>query len=442
MGKPVSDIAITERGDRAFAAGQWQAALVAYGTVLREDPAELYAWYRTALTLTRLDPSGAGVATLEHCCEALAESGQLLLAIAAARDLGGLSEAKGQRLFERIAALYGTGSERVDRNRRPPPPPPPRSLSETATVVSNEEAVLCAEAEAACERAEAAWRERRSEANGQPLPFHQLLCELPAEDFVDFIPLMRTHVHGAGHAVVQQGSEGSSIFIVVRGTLEVTRDGVQLAHLRSGSFFGEMSLLTHSARAASVVCSGPALLFELEREALEQLAGSSPNVASVLADHARLRLLRNLMATSPLFRPLDPLRREGLIDLFATRLYQPGQTVISAGDESEGLHIVLSGSVEVVREDDSEAIKLAELGPGDLFGEISLIQRRKATARVVAGSKAVVLCLPRDAFNAHVAAYPEVLAHVYKIALEREEANKRVEESLQIEVDAEEEILI
>ena len=104
------------------------------------------------------------------------------------------------------------------------------------------------------------------------------------------------------------------------------------------------------------------------------------------------------------------------------------------------MYVVLTGAVEVSKREAGEVLRLAELGPGQLFGEISLIKDREATATVRALGKTVLLGLSRRAFNAHVSEFPEVLAHVYQVALDREEINFQLQSS--DSVDVEEDLLI
>lgn len=61
------------------------------------------------------------------------------------------------------------------------------------------------------------------------------------------------------------------------------------------------------------------------------------------------------------------------------------------------------------------------MGPGDYFGEISLVLRRPAVATVTAQSDTACLLLPRDAFLKTIEAHPELLAELYQTALRREE---------------------
>jgi CRP/FNR family cyclic AMP-dependent transcriptional regulator len=56
----------------------------------------------------------------------------------------------------------------------------------------------------------------------------------------------------AGHVIARQGDIGTGFFVVAEGTVRVVRDGVLLAHLGPGDFFGELSVLDGRPRNAMV----------------------------------------------------------------------------------------------------------------------------------------------------------------------------------------------
>lgn len=57
----------------------------------------------------------------------------------------------------------------------------------------------------------------------------------------------------AGTTVVQEGERGQEFFVIVSGRADVLIGGQHVAHLSSGEFFGEIALLDHRRRAATVV---------------------------------------------------------------------------------------------------------------------------------------------------------------------------------------------
>jgi small-conductance mechanosensitive channel/CRP-like cAMP-binding protein len=93
----------------------------------------------------------------------------------------------------------------------------------------------------------------------------------------------------AGGAVVRQGDEGDSLFIVAEGRVDVSVRAVaegpeqSLATLGSGDYFGEMSLLTGAPRSATIRASEEIRLVVLRKEALRPLLVADPTVLERLS---------------------------------------------------------------------------------------------------------------------------------------------------------------
>jgi CRP-like cAMP-binding protein len=56
----------------------------------------------------------------------------------------------------------------------------------------------------------------------------------------------------AGKTLVQEGDHGRELYVIIRGTAEVSRGGRKLRELVPGEFFGEMALLSPTHRTATV----------------------------------------------------------------------------------------------------------------------------------------------------------------------------------------------
>jgi CRP-like cAMP-binding protein len=81
----------------------------------------------------------------------------------------------------------------------------------------------------------------------------------------------------AGHAIARQGEIGTGFFVIVEGSVRVVRDGVIVARLGAGEFFGELSVLDRMPRNATVSAEVPTSCLALaswdfERVLLEQPA--------------------------------------------------------------------------------------------------------------------------------------------------------------------------
>ncbi len=82
-----------------------------------------------------------------------------------------------------------------------------------------------------------------------------------------------------GSVLVEQGTPGLEFFVVVEGSATASRNGLQLAVLEPGSFFGELALLDGGERTATVVAATDMKLLVLTRHEFMSLQSSAPSVA-------------------------------------------------------------------------------------------------------------------------------------------------------------------
>lgn len=122
----------------------------------------------------------------------------------------------------------------------------------------------------------------------------------------------------AGQRVVEQGAEGSSLYIVAEGLLEVRvrfdEDGVEhkVAKVGPGDFFGEMSLLTGAPRSASVITLTDVVIYKIEKVHLEPLLKARPLIAETLVELlSRRQEATQAMADTPEGVTIGPADSEG-----------------------------------------------------------------------------------------------------------------------------------
>ncbi|WP_285758756.1 Crp/Fnr family transcriptional regulator [Nocardiopsis ansamitocini] len=122
-----------------------------------------------------------------------------------------------------------------------------------------------------------------------------------------------------------------------------------------------------------------------------------------------------VLSKAPLFEALD---EDGSAALRATisevRLGR-GQTLFSEGDEGDRLYVILAGKVKLTRTAvDGRENLLGVLGPGEMFGELSLFDPRPRTASAVAVTDAILAGLGHDDLRPFISQQPEVAVHLLK----------------------------
>jgi CRP-like cAMP-binding protein len=91
----------------------------------------------------------------------------------------------------------------------------------------------------------------------------------------------------AGTVLIEEGKLGHEFIVLVEGEIEVTRDGRTLGHHGPGTYVGEIALLEHRPRTATVVATTPVKLEVIgQREfagLLEEVPGLSEQVSATAA---------------------------------------------------------------------------------------------------------------------------------------------------------------
>jgi hypothetical protein len=96
-----------------------------------------------------------------------------------------------------------------------------------------------------------------------------------------------------------------------------------------------------------------------------------------------------------LFRHLTMRELLAVMEILRIETFARGKRVMTEGEISDSLYVVLSGRLEVTR----HGSHLAELGVGTHFGEMALLNQRPRAATVVAKEAARLLVMDRTNFN-------------------------------------------
>ncbi|MDO8362316.1 MAG: cyclic nucleotide-binding domain-containing protein [Actinomycetota bacterium] len=86
----------------------------------------------------------------------------------------------------------------------------------------------------------------------------------------------------AGSLIVDQGQTGREAFIVLEGTVAVRRNGKKVGTFGPGTVVGELSLLDHGPRTATVVCDSDCVLLLLDQRHFMGVLDDVPALAHKL----------------------------------------------------------------------------------------------------------------------------------------------------------------
>lgn len=132
----------------------------------------------------------------------------------------------------------------------------------------------------------------------------------------------------------------------------------------------------------------------------------------------------DLLANIPLFAHLDDEGRRDLLALMTPSHVPSQEAVFWFGDKGDTLFVIEAGAAEVTAPDtNGDHVLLAQLGPGDVFGELGLLDGAPRSATVRAVTDLTLLGLSRDSFHAFLRQRPDVAIDLLQLMGARQRAS-------------------
>ena len=164
-----------------------------------------------------------------------------------------------------------------------------------------------------------------------------LFASLGEAQLDSLIRASRTLRFGRGEKVIEQGAEGSSMFVLLHGTahVSVAQNGtmIRVGSLRMGDSFGEMSLLTGERRSATVRAEDDCEVLEISKSAMAALLREAPECVAQLSELLAARKMETEgLLKDALQSPAEETKRAGI----SRHVSQPGARCFRIVDPADG----------------------------------------------------------------------------------------------------------
>lgn len=225
----------------------------------------------------------------------------------------------------------------------------------------------------------------------------------------------------AGQVLFRQGDPANSLYVIVDGAVVPIAEGerrYKLAVLERGEFFGEIGLLGEQPRNATIEAIVETKLLAIDRRLMWDLIEGEASVAKGLLRFLRARLIDRQMRTNPFFSAFARAERAAVARQFRFLEVDAETRLFDQGEAPEGLFLVLSGRLALLKRDDGSGSQkeVGTLGLGDVFGGLSLIDGRAPEAGVVARSRCWLVVLGEGRFRRILDANPHLDRVLRRIA--------------------------
>lgn len=234
----------------------------------------------------------------------------------------------------------------------------------------------------------------------------------------------------AGTALIREGDLSDSVYVLMKGSLEVSRrvDGqdVLLTTIDApGSIVGEMVAMGGGRRTATVTTLEPSRLVAFSPDRFQDLLATEPQLAADLASLAVRRAEEGELAEL-LTRHFEISDGEALAATTAAVAWhslRQGEVLFQEGEDSDRLYFVVRGRLVATRRDQTEGsdVRLGVAGRGDVVGEVGLLRGTPRTATVRALRDTVLASMDHSDFLDLVDRQPRVMVGLGMRAVTRAE---------------------
>jgi CRP/FNR family transcriptional regulator, cyclic AMP receptor protein len=140
----------------------------------------------------------------------------------------------------------------------------------------------------------------------------------------------------------------------------------------------------------------------------------------------------------PVFLDLRTISLDVLLDFLEEKTFASGEVIFSEGEKGRTMYIIREGEVEVRRKASSgQSVPIVPLGPGETFGEMTLVELEPRSATVVAKKKTTTYTLTNlDLWNLYKTdtyAYVIILQNICRMVSRRlRKADSRIADFLEV----------
>lgn len=243
------------------------------------------------------------------------------------------------------------------------------------------------------------------------------LCHLDRDQQDQVLSAMSWQRHRRGASIVQANGPSRGLHLIVSGKALVYVDvkaGERrvLASLGPGHIVGERSLLLGVPTSAHVEALSPVSTLFLPAAAFSKLLDDEPEFRAYVTDLVALRdrsdVLMDLLLRHPFMRSLGRDDMERFIQAGRIERVAPGGRIVSMGDRTRDVYLVVSGKVAVLVPGAEAGVRerVASKGPGAMFGHAAAVLRTPRTADIQAVEQTELLRVSATAMMAIISNNP------------------------------------
>lgn len=205
---------------------------------------------------------------------------------------------------------------------------------------------------------------------------------LEEKDMNIVIDAMEERKYNADDVVIQQGDDGSELYVCYEGELNCSKifsgktESQFLKTYVPGEVFGELCLLYNTPRAASIVSKTDSVLFSLDRDTFNHIVKDA-----AMKNRTKFEEFLNRV---DVLQGLDTYERNKLCDCLVIQNFEMNEYVIKEGERGDTFFMVMEGTGEATKknEETGDEEVVYEYRDNMYFGELALLKDEPRAASI------------------------------------------------------------
>ncbi|XP_048841887.1 cGMP-dependent protein kinase 1 isoform X1 [Brienomyrus brachyistius] len=194
-----------------------------------------------------------------------------------------------------------------------------------------------------------------------------------------------------GEAIIIEGTEGDSMYIIAEGELRVTQAGRVLRTLTCGDVFGELAILYNCKRTASVRAVTKVKLWCIERQTYRTIMTNK--------SRRKREQVMGFLKIARTLKDLSDMQLSKIIDSMEEVKFKNNEVIVREGTEGDTFYIILKGEVQVTKNMNGQQKEIRRMGRGEHFGELALIRETCRTATCTAVGQVTCYSIDKEVFE-------------------------------------------
>lgn len=210
----------------------------------------------------------------------------------------------------------------------------------------------------------------------------------------------KVSVYTQGKMIFKRAEEDDHVYWLLTGSADLLDENFEAKNRKAGEQVTQNPIDHNSPHRLTAVTTEDSKVLACNSSTIAALMGESANASAAedIDDEEGIDWMSTLLS-SPLFEFIPPANIQTLFSKFEEVKYESGDAVITQGEKGDYFYVIQAGRARVERSAGGKKAVLAELKPGDNFGQDALVSDTPRNATVTMTSKGTLMRLSEPDFQ-------------------------------------------